>query len=162
MTHWSHYLFFFSIVATENLHKAMWKFQGILYKHLVWPGFNIFVFALGDYLTGCLDAEDGHTCLWVILKLVDQLDSLWRRDTAINPYITGLKQRGKNNNLCRNSQIMTEQINDPLQVHMKTLKNNNLNKGNIYFQQWGKCVTVCVCGKCIKFSKKNQCFCFCN
>lgn len=32
-------------------------------------------FALCDYLTGCLDAKDGHTCLWVILKLVHQLNS---------------------------------------------------------------------------------------
>lgn len=50
-------------------------------------------FAPCVYLTSCLDAEDGHTCLWVILKLVHQLNPFRRRDTAINPYVTNLKQK---------------------------------------------------------------------
>ncbi len=46
-----------------------------------------------EYLTGCLDAEDGHSCLWVALELVDQLDPFWGWDTAVDTDITSLEQQ---------------------------------------------------------------------
>lgn len=48
------------------------------------------------YLTGCLDAEDGHPHLRVTLELVDQLDSLGGRDAAVDPDVTGLQRH----NIC--------------------------------------------------------------
>lgn len=47
------------------------------------------------YLTSCLDAEDGHPCIWVILELVDELNSFGRRDTAVDADVTNLEERQK-------------------------------------------------------------------
>lgn len=46
---------------------------------------------VSEYLTSCLDAENGHPCLWVTLELVDQLDSLRGRDAAIDADISSLE-----------------------------------------------------------------------
>lgn len=46
-----------------------------------------------EYLTGCLDAEDGHPRLRVTLELVDQMDPLWGWDTAVDADITSLEQQ---------------------------------------------------------------------
>lgn len=45
------------------------------------------------YLTGGLDAEHGHSRLRVTLELVHQLNPFRGRDTAVNPYVTSLKQK---------------------------------------------------------------------
>lgn len=43
------------------------------------------------YLSRCLDAQNSHPCLWIILEAVDQLDSLCGRNAAIDPDISGLR-----------------------------------------------------------------------
>ena len=45
------------------------------------------------YLSGSLDAEDGHPGLRVALELVHELDSLWGRDAAVDTDVTGLKEQ---------------------------------------------------------------------
>lgn len=52
---------------------------------------------VGAYLTGCLDAQDGHPGLRVALELMDQLDPLRGRDTAIDTDITSLEQQRRDN-----------------------------------------------------------------
>ena len=53
-----------------------------------------------EYLTGCLDAEDGHSCLRVTLELVDQMDPLWGWDTAVDADITSLEQKRQGDKTC--------------------------------------------------------------
>lgn len=45
------------------------------------------------YLSRRLYAQNSHPCLWIILEAVDQLDPLCRRNTAIDPDITGLQDK---------------------------------------------------------------------
>lgn len=77
-----------------------------------------------EYLTGCLDAEDGHPCLRVTLELVDQMDPLWGWDTAVDADITSLEQQrqeDKNksfffekNSPCESGEFsLTESVRDP-------------------------------------------------
>lgn len=52
-----------------------------------------------EYLTSCLDAEDGHPCLWVTLELVDQLDSFRGWDAAVDTDISSLEQQRQGNKI---------------------------------------------------------------
>lgn len=64
--------------------------QDELAKVRVFPGSAS---ALLRYLTGGLDAEHSHSRLRVTLELVHQLNSFRGWDTAVNPYVTSLKQK---------------------------------------------------------------------
>ena len=43
-----------------------------------------------SYLTSSLNAQDSHTSLRILLKLINQMYSFWRRNTSINPNIASL------------------------------------------------------------------------
>lgn len=56
----------------------------------------MFLCCVCQHLTGCLDAENGHPCLWLTLEFVNQLDSVGGWDAAVDADITGLEQRPDN------------------------------------------------------------------